>query len=220
MTARIVGFAAIAAIVAVFLVCRFRPPAKISMGNSGVMRTRMADFAVSKPQTRENKTEAETNWFLQNSVRPANAEVSGLPGVQVGATGVDERLEKPERVAAGDFVVAGFHAETDRWLRERPMEVEDIRQFVRVFNDVPLLRKKECIRRALNLIPDANVALLAGVLFDKSQPVEITREVFTDILNRPEEVKKPILQEIFKDKTHPCCSDAEWIFEVTGEKPK
>ena len=25
---------------------------------------------------------------------------------------------------------------------------------------------------------------------------------------------------IAKDKTHPCCSDAEWIFEVTGEKPE
>ena len=210
MTARIVGFAAIAAIVVVFVFGWFRPQTKIRFEGSGVTLTRMADTVVPELRTEANKVETEAERPLQNPVRSADMEEPWAADEQVGETGADERNHKAAR----------FHAETDRWLRERPMEVEDIRQFVRVFNDVPLLRKKECIRRALNLIPDANVALLAGVLFDKSQPVEITREVFTDILNRPEEVKKPILQEIFKDKTHPCCSDAEWIFEVTGEKPK
>ncbi len=100
------------------------------------------------------------------------------------------------------------------------MSVEDIQEFVRTFNAIPPPLRKGSVHRALNLIPDANVALLAGVLFDKSQPKEIVREVFNDIVNRSEEVKKPILDEIYKDKSHPCCSDAEWIFEVTGEKPE
>ena len=41
-----------------------------------------------------------------------------------------------------------------------------------------------------------------------------------DILNRDEDVKKPILQEIFKDKSHPCWADTAWILDVTGELPK
>ena len=116
--------------------------------------------------------------------------------------------------------VTRFYAEVDRWTRERPVSVEDVQEFVRKFNAIPPPLRKGSVHRALNLIPDANVALLAGVLFDKSQPKEIVREVFNDIVNRPEEVKEPILKEIVKDKTHPCCSDAEWIFEVTGEKPE
>ena len=35
-----------------------------------------------------------------------------------------------------------------------------------------------------------------------------------------EDVKKPILQQIFKDKTHPCWADTAWILDVTGELPK
>ena len=117
--------------------------------------------------------------------------------------------------------VSRFYRETDRWVRsDRVATVEDIRAFVRAFNAVPVSRRKGALHRALNLIPDANVALLAGVLFDKSQPKEIVREVFNDVVNRPEEAKEPILKEIAKDKTHPCYSDAQWIFEVTGERPE
>ena len=122
--------------------------------------------------------------------------------------------------ARSDILTVRFYREVDRWVYDRSVEVEDIRAFVRAFNAVPVSRRKGALHRALNLIPDANVALLAGVLFDKSQPKEIVREVFNDVVNRPEEVKEPILKEIAKDKTHPCYSDAQWIFEVTGERPE
>ena len=35
-----------------------------------------------------------------------------------------------------------------------------------------------------------------------------------------EVAKKPILQQIFKDKTHHCWADTAWILDVTGELPK
>ncbi|MBR3821578.1 MAG: hypothetical protein IKJ37_08140 [Kiritimatiellae bacterium] len=44
--------------------------------------------------------------------------------------------------------------------------------------------------------------------------------VFNDILNRDESVKKPIMRQIFKDRTHPCWADTAWILDVTGELPK
>lgn len=135
------------------------------------------------------------------------------------ATSEATASEEPPAVRA-ERKVTRFYAEVDRWTRERPVTVEDVQEFVRTFNAIPPPQRKGSVHRALNLVPDANVALLAGLLFDKSQPTEVTREVFNDIVNRPEEVKKPILDEIYKDKTHPCCSDAEWIFEVTGEKPE
>ena len=69
-------------------------------------------------------------------------------------------------------------------------------------------------------MPDDNVMLLAGILMDKSIDKELVELVFNDVLNRDEEVKKPILQEIFKDKSHPCWADTAWILDVTDDLPK
>ena len=55
-----------------------------------------------------------------------------------------------------------------------------------------------------------------GVTMDK----EIVETVYNDIVNRDEDVKKPILQQIFKDKSHPCWADTAWILDVTDELPK
>ena len=57
-------------------------------------------------------------------------------------------------------------------------------------------------------------------LLDKTMDKESVNLVFHDILNRDELVKKPIMKEIFKDKTHPCWADVAWILDVTGELPK
>ena len=97
---------------------------------------------------------------------------------------------------------------------------DDVPQGFRdMFRRVPKARKDECVHRALNLIPDENVMLLAGILFDKEQDKEILDLVYNDILNRDEDVKKPILKEIFKDREHPNWADTAWILDVTGELP-
>ena len=98
--------------------------------------------------------------------------------------------------------------------------MSDIDNFAKSFRKIPKARQDECIHRALNLIPDENVMLLADVLMDKSMDKEIVETVYNDILNRDEDVKKPILQEIFKDKSHPCWADTAWILDVTGELQK
>jgi len=120
------------------------------------------------------------------------------------------------RDAADDFFDL-----TDKWMSPSgvPPSMKDVEGFVAAFRRVSRDRKDECIHRALNLVPDENVMLLAGILMDKAEDKEIVETVFNDILNRDEEVKKPILKEIFKDKTHPCWADTAWILDVTGELP-
>jgi hypothetical protein len=75
------------------------------------------------------------------------------------------------------------------------------------------------VQRALNLVPDENILIVAGALMDKSLGKEIVTTVFEDVLNRDEKVKKLLLQQVFKDKTHPCWTDAAWILDVTGQLP-
>ena len=118
-------------------------------------------------------------------------------------------------------LVGAFYDMTDKWLKPSKADVpmEAVEKFREQFNKVPRARKAECLQRALNLLPDANVMLLAGILLDKGQPAEYLELVYNDILNRDESVKKPLLKELFKDREHPCWATTAWILDVTGEIP-
>ncbi len=130
-----------------------------------------------------------------------------------------ERLDREE-----EKLVEAFDALTDRWLKPAPDEkgvtMEDVKHFSEQFRKVPKGRRNECLNRALNLLPDENVMLLAGIVMDKTLDTETLNTVYNDILNRDEDVKKPILQQIFKDKDHPCWANTAWILDVTGSLPK
>ena len=126
-----------------------------------------------------------------------------------------------KREAEENALVDAFDALTDKWMESRGsgVSMKDVDEFLAHFRKVPRSRKEECLHRALNLIPDGNVMLLAGILFDKSLDGDLLETVFNDILNRDESVKKPVMEQIFKDKTHPCWADVAWIFDVTGSVP-
>ena len=141
----------------------------------------------------------------------------------------DSAVEEPERqtdeerrAAEEEALVDAFDDLTDKWMEpsSKGVTMADVNGFVKSFRKIPQTRQYECVHRALNLIPDENVMLLAGVLMDRTMNKEIVETVYNDILNRDEEVKKPILQEIFKDKSHPCWADTAWILDVTGELRK
>lgn len=134
----------------------------------------------------------------------------------------EELTEEEKREREEEKLVDAFDDLTDTWDEPSKKEITmaDIDAFGAAFRKVPDDRKDECVHRALNLIPDENVMLLAGILMDKSNDKEIIEEVFNDVLNRDEDVKEPILRQIFKDKEHPCWDDVAWIFDVTDDLPQ
>ena len=134
----------------------------------------------------------------------------------------ESQTEEEKREAEEEKLVNDFDDLTDKWQEPsaKGVTMSDIDHFAQSFRKIPKARQDECIHRALNLIPDENVMLLAGVLMDKTMDKEIVETVFNDVLNRDEDVKKPILQQIFKDKSHPCWADTAWILDATDELPK
>lgn len=134
----------------------------------------------------------------------------------------DEQSEEEKAAEAEAKLVDAFDAMTDTWMEpsDKGVTMAEIDRFVKQFKQVPKARQDECLHRALNLVPDENVMLLAGILMDKTVDKELVELVFNDILNRDEDVKKPILQQVYKDKSHPCWADVAWILDVTGEKPE
>ena len=154
----------------------------------------------------------------------ADAEASSPEPEPVAETDEPEppMTDEEKREAEEAKLVDEFDNLTDAWRepKAKGVSMADVEHFAKTFRRLPKARRDECIHRALNLVPDENVMLLAGVLMDREMDREIVETVFNDILNRFESVKKPILQQVFKDKSHPCWADTAWILDVTGEIPK
>ena len=189
------------------------------------------------PQPQSSETAFENDGGDLRTSRPADERaatvgrvVPNAPQSEEDKTASDEdsagneepQAEDEEREAEEEKLVNDFDDLTDKWREpsKSGVTMSDIDNFAQSFRKIPKARQDECVHRALNLIPDENVMLLAGILMDKSMDKEIVETVYNDILNRDEDVKKPILQQIFKDKTHPCWADTAWILDVTGELPK
>jgi len=148
-------------------------------------------------------------------------DAAAVADTEEGEGEEEPKSEEELREEAEAREVDAFDALTDKWMEpvEGGVTMKDVDNFSAQFRKVPKDRREECLHRALNLVPDENVMLLAGILMDKSQDRELVELVYNDVLNRDEDVKKPILQQIFKDKSHPCWADTAWILDVTDELP-
>lgn len=153
--------------------------------------------------------------------REANdaGEVAKTEGAADG--GEEELTEEEKREKEDEARVDAFDGMTDKFMDaeedRKPVTMDDVKKFRELFKRLPKERKEECLHRALNLIPDENVMLLAGILMDKDEEKELVELVFNDILNRDESVKQVLLKEIIKDRSHPCWADTAWILDVTGK---
>ena len=156
--------------------------------------------------------------------RPGNEEPRNVE--ENAADSDDETSEaqpsdsSPDPADAERALVEEFDNATDKWTNPVSGEIstKEVYAFADAFSRVPAKYKRESLQRALNLIPDDNIMILAGLLMDKSQEKEYIMAVFQDVLNRSDEVKQPLLNEIYKDKTHPCWPEVAWIFDATGQK--
>lgn len=181
-----------------------------------------ASASDSRASRKEKSVERRARRAEKMEKSDDEEEMSEDAGEEETGVEVPEQTEEEKREAAEEALVDAFDNLTDTWQEpsEKGVTMEQIAKFREQFNKVPKDRKEECLQRALNLVPDDNVMLLAGILLDKSQDKELIELVYNDILNRDEDVKGPILKEIFKDKEHPCWADTAWILDVTGEGPK
>ena len=157
---------------------------------------------------------------IREAVESANREERAESSETDDCAADEELSEDEKREAAEEAQVEAFDGLADKWTEPAADKVTmaEVQGFHDVFVKLPKARQEECLRRALNLIPDENIMLIAGILLDKRVDHELIEIAFHDILNRDEEVKNPILDLIHKDKSHPCWSDAAWIKDAVGEE--
>lgn len=95
--------------------------------------------------------------------------------------------------------------------------VEEAARFKEAFHKLDIADRMDGIQSALNLLPDEQFSLVYPILFDKTENADILDEIFSDALNREEEIKVPLMKEIYKDKEHPMFVEAARILDATGE---
>jgi hypothetical protein len=81
--------------------------------------------------------------------------------------------------------------------------------------EVPDSEKTTGVQTLLNLLPDETFAMVEPILLDPAENPEVLDAIFSDMLNRPDELKNPYIIKISKMKNHPQFTDAMHIKTVT-----
>ncbi len=86
--------------------------------------------------------------------------------------------------------------------------VKQVADFKAAFDKLSDEVKLENIPHAQNLFTDASIDYLTVILFDTKEPKNVLSSIYYDLLNRPEELKMPIIRKLAADKNHPLSEEA------------
>jgi hypothetical protein len=113
--------------------------------------------------------------------------------------------------------VAAWEQEIDDVIASTNVPVKEYaRQVKEAFDKLDKADQMDCIHQCLNLLPDEQFASLYDILYDKTEDPEVLDAIFNDALNRPEEIKNPLMKDLRKDSTHPMFFESARILDVTG----
>lgn len=141
-----------------------------------------------------------------------DAPDESAPAMDAGAGSSAERpTPRDQAVTAWESLVDRVIAQTDVPAAEQAKRVKE------AFDQLDKQDQMDGIHRSLNLFPDEQFPALYDILFDKTEDPEVLDAIFSDALNRPEELKNPLMKELVKDKEHPCFFESARILDVIGE---
>ncbi len=172
-----------------------------------------ASAAVDPAFSREVRTGLTGTDQLKSGIKrgPAakGSEKSGSKKEPLGGVPVtEEKTLREKAVEAWEKQVADVIERTNVPVRDQARRVKE------VFDKLDREDQLDGIHNGLNLLPDERFAVLYDVLYDKGEDPEVLDAIFSDALNRPEEIKMPILKALRKDREHPMFFEAARILDV------
>ena len=146
----------------------------------------------------------------------ARTQAGGTRTVSAGAAKRSGPSSARSPVAA--LAVAGWETLVDQLVELTDAPAKERKdQVKKAFDALDPADQMDAIHRGLNLLPDAQFDSLCGILFDKTENVHVLDAIFSDALNRPDEIKIPIMKALVTDKQHPMFFESARILDVTGE---
>jgi hypothetical protein len=89
-----------------------------------------------------------------------------------------------------------------------------VRQLLEGLPGLPLEAQEEYVSHALNLCDDDDYGQIETVFLAVGTPAKVSEGIFDDVLNRPDEVKLPLLAKTLRNPTHPMAEEAREILEM------
>jgi len=89
-----------------------------------------------------------------------------------------------------------------------------VRDLVSAMPNLPPEGREEFISHAVNLCEDGQFSLIGRVYLDPSTSKEVADIIFNDLLNRPDEIKLPLLAKSVQSAGHPMNAESKEILEM------
>jgi hypothetical protein len=127
----------------------------------------------------------------------------------------------PEEKTPSEKALEAWNSLVSRVIDQKDLPTPEQAERVKeTFDRLDKSDQMDCIHQALNLFPDERFPALYAILYDKSEDTDVLDAIFSDALNRPEEIKIPILKNLRKDREHPMFFESARILDVTEPAEK
>jgi len=102
----------------------------------------------------------------------------------------------------------------DELLTNEADNATTVRGLVSSMRGLPPEAQEEFAAHAVNLCEDEQFGQLEAVYNNSATPTEVSEIIFNDALNRPDEIKLPMLAKTLRNPAHPMAGEAREILEM------
>lgn len=190
--------------VAVLRLSRTNAPAVVRPSSSEEVRNGVKSPA--KPSAADDSSRLKSG--LKHDPLEKGKKVSGSKNKQFTGGDTGDKALREQAVVAWEKQIDDVIERTNVPVKDQARRVKEAFQKLAKDDQV------ECIHYGLNLLPDDRFAVLNDLLYDKNEDPEVLDAIFSDALNRPEEIKLPLLKALRKNREHPMFFEAARILDV------
>ena len=175
-----------------------------------------ADRRSAKPAVKTARKAGDTGSEQTRSLRAEDAAQPRPAEADTGSAGTAAAASPANKEAvAREKAVKAWESLVDQVAEQKDQPPEaNAQRLKETFDRLDKADQMDGIRRALNLFPNEQFASLYAILFDKAEDPEVLDAIFSDALNRPEELKNPLMKELRKDREHPLFFESARILDV------
>jgi hypothetical protein len=145
----------------------------------------------------------------QASAAAAAAITSADPGSAITATS-----SGPLGLASAPAPVGAWEDRLDQLLTAETDPATTVRGLVSSMRQLPPEAQEQYAAHAVNLCGDGQFGLLGEIYLNAQTPQAVTETIFSDLLNRPDTIKLPLLAKTLRNAAHPMAGRAEEILRT------
>ena len=92
-----------------------------------------------------------------------------------------------------------------------------VNQLAEIYPKLSRAGKIEAVEHMINLVPDEDYTPLSKILTDKDVLPEVASDILTDLIDRPNDVKMPLMLAVARNPNHPGAKEAKENLELLIE---